>query len=143
MNMLLEIKDFGGARYFGFEIYTTNEVITLAIRNYQYCCEAWDAFISQDDTSEFIGALVSEIRVSDTDGNSFTLACDKEFAEIENLVKVREGYIDVLDLEFISIYTNKGKLQFTVYNNHNGFYGHETYIKVKNKKWKNQTLQIL
>jgi len=132
MNKLLKIKEFNNIDYTGFEIHTSNEVITLAIDNKRYCCEYWNTFISQDDISEFIGASISEIIVSDTNRNSFVLACDDEFAEIENIIKVRDNYVDVLDLEFVSIYTSKGKLQFTVYNNHNGYYGHETYIKVKN-----------
>jgi len=38
------------------------------------------------------------------------------------------SYTDCGDAVFLNIRTNRGNLQFAVYNAHNGYYGHSAYV---------------
>jgi len=83
----------------------------MGISNEQNCCENWGYLTSQDDLEEFVG---------------------KEFVTYE-VVDEKLGTYDVPDIYeggimFVNIYTDNGMFQFTAYNGHNGYYGHEAVV---------------
>ena len=100
-------------RYDGYKITTETHDFYILINNDQNCCERWGYFYLNDDEQMFIGATLREINLTDT-------ALNKKKAE-------ESGYYDCDDcggIQFIDFITNKGVLQFAVYNAHNGYYGH-------------------
>lgn len=99
----------------GFRVETTDQVIELAISNYQDCCESWGYLLTEDDTSKFIGAEFLGLAL--TDINRLT-------KEVEDLAYIEEG-----DVMFVDINTSEGVLQFVAYNAHNGYYGHRVFIQ--------------
>ena len=96
----------------GFKIITDKQEIRMGIFNSQCCCESWGFFMSEDDLSQFIGAELHGIEVVDT--------CLKS----EKMEDLYEG-----GTMFVNFSTNRGLLQFTAYNSHNGYYGHEAVIE--------------
>lgn len=118
----------------GFKIVTNKQTISILISSSQQCCENWgykacsDKGIieTQDDLKDYIGAEILGIESVDTNSG-----------EYENLL----GKLDTINCtfaEFVNVKTDKGLLQFTVYNAHNGYYGHIIYIKFNNKVIYNQ-----
>tara|TARA_R110002050_G_scaffold1019_4_gene6954 strand:+ start:91 stop:495 length:405 start_codon:yes stop_codon:yes gene_type:complete len=95
----------------GFVITTDTQDIKLYIDNDQQCCENWGYLMSQDDFKEFIGAEVLDIKVVNT---------------ALSTVEVPEMYEG--DMMFINIETSEGTLQFTAYNEHNGYYSHSAGV---------------
>lgn len=65
--------------------------------------------MSNDSVDEFIGAEVLSVVVSD-------LALNSEKIEVEEIKET--------SLLFVNIETSNGLLQFTAYNEQNGYYGH-------------------
>ncbi len=102
----------------GFKVITNQQEILLLIDDESSCCEQWGYFWSDEDIKDFIGFELLKIEVVDT-------ALDKE---------VLKKHVDVDDswfeggVMFVNFETNRGTLQFTAYNNHNGYYGHEAKI---------------
>lgn len=83
--------------------------IKLGISNDQCCCEEWGYITTPDDVSEFIGSEVLDI----------------------NLVsQMQRPDGDCAGTMFINIETDNGLLQLSVYNNHNGYYGHVVEVSV-------------
>lgn len=105
----LDSKSYGS--YDGFVIKTTEQEIKLGIGNGQSCCENWGYFITNDEPDTFIGADVLGVDIVHT--------C----LEKEKAPKMYEG-----DAMFVNIETTKGTLQFTAYNEHNGYYGHAAVV---------------
>lgn len=123
------ISDYEGAhdygREAGFQIATTDQVITLAIDDEACCCESWGYFLTEDDTSKFVGAALLGVEVTDT--NRSTKTFDNDFAGDEDT----NVYIDDGDVLFVDIRTDRGTLQFVAYNAHNGYYGHTARVSSK------------
>lgn len=121
MEKILEINEvFSVAKpgetwnsFDGFQIKTDKQTILLLISNSQSCCEYWGYFISNDTFQDFIGSELKEITLTD---NSL------------NTKKLPEYGLDEGDCMFINIETSNGTLQFTAYNSHNGYYGHEAVV---------------
>lgn len=105
----------------GFLIVTSEQSISLEMDMESQCCERFGYFFSNDVLSEFIGATVSEIRLVDTELNS---------------KKLVEERITRGDCMFVNIITDRGILQFTAYNEHNGYYGH--YVKITSKTFQHE-----
>ena len=97
--------------YDGFVVTTDKQEIKLGICNGQSCCENWGYFITNDEIEEFIGADVSDVVIVD--------AC----LSSEKAPKLYEGAATYINIE-----TSKGTLQFTAYNEHNGYYLHEAVV---------------
>jgi len=104
-------KDYND--YDGFVINTDKQVIKLGIGNGQSCCENWGYFMTQDDLSDFIGADLISIVLTDTALNTAMLY---------------GNHITTGDCMFVNINTSNGLLQFVAYNEHNGYYGHEAIV---------------
>lgn len=105
--------EYKWSNYEGYFIITDQQTIKLGIDNGQSCCERWGYFMSQDNFDEFIGAEVLSIELADA---------------ALNVSKMKE--IDMYEggCMFVNINTSKGLLQFTAYNEHNGYYSHEAVV---------------
>lgn len=106
--------------YGGFVIRTDAQEIQLLISNQQQCCEDWGYLMTPDNVQEFVGATllnVKRIPMSEV---------DPKHSRYSN-VPVNE-FTDEVDI-FINVETDRGTLQFTAYNDHNGYYGHDVIIK--------------
>lgn len=101
----------GGSSYDGYRIKTDKHEFNILIDNGQCCCESWGYFYLNDDEQEFVGSELLEVKLTDT-------ALNKQ--------KVEESgyYEDCGGIQFVDFVTDKGVLQFAVYNAHNGYYGH-------------------
>lgn len=125
MEKILEIKEIEGFKknqsdsdwcsYDGFEIKTDKQSIKIGVSNEQSCCEDWGYFSSDDDLDQFIGSEIIEITIADT---------------ALNVEKLKENceFLDAGDCMFINVSTTEGLLQFTAYNAHNGYYGHDAVL---------------
>jgi hypothetical protein len=92
----------------GFVITTDQQVIVIAISSYQSCCESYGYLSSEDDFSAYVGAELLGIEQVDT--------ALRAHSELESL--------DEGGAMFVNLLTDRGTLQFVVYNGHNGYYGH-------------------
>ena len=111
--VIIKIEETSFNEMDGFIIYLNDgTTIQLGIDNYQTCCENWGYFMTNDAPQDFIGASVLTINIVDTCLN------------VEKAPKLYEG-----NVMFVNIETNKGTLQFTAYNEHNGYYGHKAIVK--------------
>lgn len=117
METILKIEETTFDRKDGFIVTTTEQEIKLGIDNGQSCCENWGYFMSEDDFSDFIGAQLLDVKVTDT-----LLKPSEEF-DVEDMY---EG-----DVMFVNLETSEGLLQFVAYNEHNGYYGHEACVVSK------------
>jgi len=99
--------------YEGYQIITDKQTIKLGISDGQNCCERSGYFMSEDDFSEFIGANIIDLAITDT---------------CLNTKKLEEEELYDPDLMFVNLNTDKGLLQFVAYNSHNGYYGHSAVV---------------
>lgn len=108
----------------GFQVVTTEQVITLAIDDESSCCEEWGYFLSEDDFAKFIGAELRGVSITDTNLTS------REFLRgYSGHAKTKAPiYLDEGDTLFVNLATDRGTLQFAAYNSHNGYYGHEARV---------------
>lgn len=116
----LNIEKDGCSKYDGFKIETNSGDFIVAVSSSQSCCENWGQITSADNLDDFIGAEIANYRFDDSDN----------YQDCEILKNKFEDYVDVLDCAFISLETDRGLLQFAVYNHHNGYYGHHVMAKV-------------
>lgn len=95
--------------YEGLIIETDKGNIKLVISTNQSCCEQWGAlfFETPDDISQFIGA---------------------EILEIQDIEIKRDEFID--NETQLRITTDRGIIQYAIYNEHNGYYSHATILQV-------------
>lgn len=102
--------------YDGYQIYTTDQNIFIGIDSIQNCCENWGYIVSEDDISSFIGSELLNVEIVDT--------------QLKN-IELQLKELDVYNGQaiFINLVTSAGILQFAVYNDHNGYYGHEVIIR--------------
>lgn len=105
----------GGASYDGYKITTTEQEIYMVISNTQSCCESFGYFWSNDNVQEFVDTELINIAVTDEQ-------YEKSILEKRDITLYEGGAV------FVDIITNKGVLQFTIYNEHNGYYGHSVKI---------------
>lgn len=121
----------------GFQIETTEQVITLAIDDESSCCEHWGYFLTEDDTEKFVGAELRGVRITDTNrstrqffrgwGNEPIGGSTGEYDWNDD----KQVSVDGGDVLFVDIETDRGVLQFVAYNAHNGYYGHEARVESK------------
>lgn len=93
-------------KYEGYEITTDKAKYIVAIDNDQQCCENWGYLTSEDDFEKFIGNELVEVRTDES----------------------RETEFETKYTCFVDFVTTKGTLQFVLYNEHNGYYGHKVII---------------
>ena len=96
----------------GFEITTDKQVIRMGISEEQQCCEHSGFFMSEDNLDEFIGAELLSVETVD---DCLHPAQMEDFYEGGTM--------------FVNFKTNRGVLQFTAYNSHNGYYSHDAVVE--------------
>lgn len=123
MEKILEIKEVDSYRldkdhhfYDGFEITTDLQNILVLIDNGQHCCEEWGYLSSFGDAKEFIGSNLLKVEIVDTSLNK------------TELDKIRDDKREDIETVFVNFETSKGLFQLTVYNAHNGYYGHAVKV---------------
>lgn len=120
---ILSVQDYVGGREAGFRILTSAQTITLAIDDSGQCCESWGYFLTEDDTSKFVGAELRGVAITDTNRSHRVFVTGWGADDGENVEHLDEG-----DVMFVDIETDRGVLQFVAYNSHNGYYGHEARV---------------
>lgn len=106
--------------YKGIYIYTNKAILKFEIESSRHCCEYFGYFsYSEFDKpySHFIGAEIYQIFVSKDNTEN-----QKVFDITEN---IKHEMYDIDSAVFINVMTSKGKMQFVIYNEHNGYYGHK------------------
>lgn len=106
--------------YEGFKVVTNHREIIMVISDSSSCCEVWGYFWLNDHVGDFIGEELKQIDIVDN-------TLDKKKFDEKTDGGLYEG-----EAMFINFETSKGTLQFTLYNSHNGYYGHTA--KVISKK---------
>ena len=100
----------------GLYIKTDKGDIKILISDEQSCCEDYGYLFLEtpDNINKFIGAEVLKVEdvcvglTADTDGYGFDCGGETQ----------------------LKVTTTKGVLQFAVYNSHNGYYAHTTFVQV-------------
>lgn len=125
MSKILEIKEvknfkndenaYGG--YDGYKIKTETQDILIVISNYQSCCEDWGYITSNDNFEYFVGSELVKVEV--VDSNMAVVDLDKNFSYGGDAI-------------FVNVTTSLGVIQFVMYNEHNGYYGHDVLVMVGN-----------
>ena len=110
---------------YGFNVVTEDDVIELRISNEQSCCETFGYFWCNDDPQDFVGATIERVSITNT-------ALNTKIMEAHNFSTIDEDD----NMMFVNFETNKGTLQFVLYNSHNGYYGHEAYVKSRKMEHK-------
>jgi hypothetical protein len=121
-EIIISVKEVSNA-FDGFIIRTDLQSIEIGIDNYINCCEQWGYFISEDDISYFIGAELLGVSVVD---NALNVLSIEKSSEYENQLSDYEA-----SFMFVNFETNRGLLQFVVYNAHNGYYAHKAFLRSK------------
>lgn len=98
--------------YEGLRILTDKGEVKILISDEQQCCERWGSEFLEtpDDTSKVIGAVLLSVE-------DLTIASprDTDDEAIETQLRIT---------------TSKGIIQYAVYNSHNGYYSHATFLQV-------------
>ena len=104
----------------GYIIECENDTVKIGIDNGQSCCEDWGYLSSGDeDLSYYAGAELYDVAVVNE-----KLARSR--ISSQNWTSPIAG-----DIMFIDLETSVGVLQFAVYNDHNGYYGHDAVVITK------------
>jgi len=109
----------------GFKITTTQQEIYLLIESSSQCCENFGYLLSEDNTSDFLLTELLDIKITDTELKTYKLYVNGSI----NDLKVEDMIM------FVDIITNRGTLQFVVYNESNGYYGHKVFIDSNQLKY--------
>jgi hypothetical protein len=126
----LENYKIENTRYRGYEVVTEQEKIYVLIDSDLQCCESFGYMSTNDDITEFIGAELLDVELTDISLNPILIEknTSDDFTD------------DFEDIQFVNFITTKNVdkssslcnqvdiLQLVVYNYHNGYYSHD--IKV-------------
>lgn len=100
----------------GLIVKTNLQDIKIGISSGQSCCEDFGGILTNDDPNYFLGSEILGIKLTDTalkTTNANNIPYDFECGGIQ----------------FVDIETDRGSLQYAVYNSHNGYYGHDITVK--------------
>lgn len=99
----------------GYLVTTNKQTIKVLIDSGQFCCEEYGFFSipEEDNLKDFIGSELLSVNIVD---------------KALNTIKLEEEMIEEEEAIFVNLETSKGTLQLTVYNSHNGYYGHAIKI---------------
>jgi len=100
----------------GYQVTTNQHVYQVLISNYRACCENFGYIASEDDLSVYLGAVLLDVKLTDT-ARSTTMLNSEEL-----------GDLDEVRIQFVDFVTDKGVFQLAVYNGHNGYYGHDVKV---------------
>lgn len=99
----------------GYLVITNKQTIKVGISMAVSCCENPGYFWSIEDVNYFVGANLQSIEIVDKE-------LHKEYFDKET-DGLRDG-----GTMFVNFNTSKGILQFTAYNDQNGYYGHDAIV---------------
>lgn len=122
METIKKIEEVSGYKlndwdsYEGYKITTSEQEILFLISDNQDCCESTGSFATNDNLDDFIGSEIKDIKIVDTSLNQ------------KKVDEIIEYGLDAGNIMFVNINTDKGTLQLTAYNSHNGYYGHSAHI---------------
>jgi len=109
-------EEFYISKHYSFDGYIISlddwTCFSIGISNFQQCCESWGYASSNDDLQSFIGSELFSVDVVD----------DKLHTSPD--IEMYEGGVT-----YVNLNTSTGVLQFTLYNEHNGYYSHEVVVK--------------
>lgn len=110
----------------GYKIYLENDsFIFLGIDNGQSCCENWGYYITHDDCDDLSSFIGAEILNYDQLKDSLNYGSNYKDG-------LEEYSCDAGGTMYVNIKTSRGLLQLTVYNDHNGYYGHSVVFMTDN-----------
>ena len=120
-----DFPDLEAAEYDGYLIECVKTIhekdyhtkIGILLEDEPQCCERYGMVISDDDIKSFIGAELIEAK--EITAGDINLITDHELRGDEDTRSV-----------FFNLETDRGLLQFVVYNCHNGFYGHDCHFVI-------------
>jgi len=117
---LLSLLDrlYGQSSMDGYKVITDKTEILVLIDNGQCCCEQWGYLCSEDEPTDYIGAELLKVELTD-------VALNKEKVE-----KTAQYGFDGGGIQFVDFVTIKGVFQLAVYNAHNGYYGHGIAVAI-------------
>ena len=119
-QLLDVIRGYG--EYDGYSIKTNEHEYLILIDNGQSCCESWGYFSSENDFKDFISKELKEVRLTDTALNQ------------QKLNEIIPYGFDAGGIQFVDFVMTDGDiLQFAVYNDHNGYYGHSILVTKDNE----------
>lgn len=136
---IINIQNVDEKEYSGYKIVTDKFKIIFAIDNYQQCCETWGYFETKENLNDLIGQELLSIATTDPDYSTTDIKyIDISDEEIDSLFKKYNTDIDYLndyyhtvECCFVNLQTNLEFVQLAVYNEHNGYYGHDIYFKIE------------
>lgn len=106
----------------GFVITFDNDTtLSLVVSSYQSCCENYGAVTTEENLQDYVGAEYIQHDIVDQE-----LAVNSNIIADSNIYDIPS--LDAGDIIFLNVQTDKGTLQFSVYNSHNGYYGHSAYV---------------
>lgn len=112
-------------RYEGFEIQTENEKrYLILVDNEPEYDENCGYICLNDDTKEFVGKEISKIEVTRMDDSR------------QELLKEKVQFKDFFECQVYAVFVDflmvdGTVLQFAIYNEHNGYYGHDVVFAVR------------
>lgn len=110
-------KGKNGGEYNGVKVTTTDDrEYLILIDNDQQCCENWGYIYLNDDPEEFVGKQIIDIHITNN-------ADEIHKSQLEVKTDVSVECADVMFVDFVM--EDATVLQLAVYNEHNGFYGHD------------------
>ncbi len=120
-EIIISIESFDDDKgYEGFYVYTNKQKIEILIDNTQDCCEIFGHISSDEDFEHFKGAELLDICIV----NDRLESTDLKGRSLDDYVWDSEE----CRVLFVNLITGLGILQFTLYNIHNGFYGHTVKV---------------
>jgi hypothetical protein len=120
MEKILDILTIDDSDNLGYHIITSLQVISIIIDNQSQCCENYGVIVSEDSPSEYIGSEFLGINVIEKDLNKVQI-------DIEESINSKY-HNELGGVLFVNVNTSLGDLQFTIYNSHNGYYGHAVRV---------------
>ncbi len=105
--------------YEGWEVITDDQTVRVGISNGQDCCEVFGYAVSEDDPAKFVGAELLRIE---------RVTLDEGMGTFRTRVEGFEYGLEDGGAVFVNVVTDRGNFQITVYNMHNGYYGHEAVV---------------
>ena len=117
----VKVSGEGYSQTDGLIIYTNNGDIKIGISMESDCCEQFDGLFLEtpDNLDKYIGATIISVEQIDIEDSKLSVSKDN----------YEYGYDSGGETQ-LKITTSKGVLQYGVYNSHNGYYSHATFIGV-------------
>lgn len=118
IEKILKIEDADNFNHDGFKISTSKQDIYILIDNRISCCETTGYFSTPDVLTDYVGSELLGIELTDTELMTDVIDCEGINVGVDNCM-------------FVTIKTTLGDFQLTVYNDHNGYYGHTAMVRSK------------